>query len=176
MSAMTPASFPAESDQPPSIGVVATDGGPVLLGPVSALETWAGSRADGAPEGDYFEACQAARHQGTLQRGHATVMVLPTSVVDVLEPGDGTLWLTLEGMIEELWAAREQIVFRSLDRSIEVVAEMALLDAAWPLDAATADSDRFLPLSLRPGRYALDIGSESEVRGYFQVLRLRACD
>ena len=38
----------------------------------------------------------------------------------MLDPGDGTLWLTLEGMIEELWSARTSIVFKPLGRMIDV--------------------------------------------------------
>lgn len=158
---------------PPSVGVVATDGGPVLLGPVSAFESWAGSRADGAPEGDYFEACQFPGGYGSIDRGGASIMVLPAQVVDVLEPGDGSLWLVLEGMLEELWAERDAIVFRPLGLSI-AADDLALLDAAWSLLDAKADSERFflLPRS-GEGRYVLDEGSEAEVLGYFRVLRLQ---
>ncbi len=83
------------------------------------------------------------------------------------------MWLVLEGMLEEVWAGRDAIVFRPLDQSIGTD-ELALLDAAWPLDAAKADSERY---SLLPpaaaGHYSLDEGSEAEVGGYFRVLRLR---
>ena len=168
-----PSTTNADDAAPPSIGAVATDGGPVLLGPAWAFETWSGSRADSAPEGDYFDACRFPASYGELEREGASIMVLPAQVVDVLDPGDGTLWLTLEGMIEELWLERASIVFRPLGQTIAADA-LALLDAAWPLSDAMRDTDRFFALPpLTAARYALDDGSEAEVGGYSRVLRLR---
>lgn len=160
------------SDTPPSLGAVATDGGPVLLGPRRAFASWEGSRADAAPQGDYHEACGFPGATGQLEREGATITVLPSQVVDVLDPGDGTLWLTLEGMIEELWSERASIVFKPLGRTIEA-AELVLLDAAYPLSLAVAEADRFFALPPRAARYEIDQGSEKEHGGYFLVLRLR---
>lgn len=160
------------TDTPPSLGVVATDGGPVLLGPRRAFVSWEGSRADAAPQGDYHEACGFPGAIGTLEREGATITVLPAQVVEVLDPGDGTLWLTLEGMIEELWAARTSIVFKPLGRTIDAD-ELVLLDAASPLSQAVAEADRFFALPPRATRYEVEQGSEKERGGYFLVLRLR---
>lgn len=161
---------PAET--PPSLGAVATDGGPVLLGPRRAFASWEGSRADAAPLGDYHDACAFLGAYGVLEREGLSVTVLPAQVVEVLDPGDGTLWLTLEGMIEELWLERASIVFKPLRRTIEAD-ELVLLDAAYPLSLAVDETDRFFELPLQAERYELDHGSEKDHGGYFVVLRFR---
>ncbi len=123
--------------------------------------------------GDYHDAC--LRWQGEaapLVRNGADILVLPGSAVDVLEPGDGTLWLALEGELGELWAARESIAFRPLGRTLPSDG-LTLLDAAWPLAHARQASGRSLTLPTGAADWALDEGREAEAGGFFLVLRLR---
>ena len=144
----------------------------MLLGPRRAFSSWEGSRADSAPHGDYHEACGFPGAYGSLEREGASITVLPAQVVEVLDPSDGTLWLTLEGMIEELWSARMSIVFKPVGRLIDAD-DLVLLDAAYPLSLAVNEADRCYALPPRATRYELDHGSEKEHGGYFVVLRLR---
>lgn len=162
----------ADPDGPPCLGAVATDGGPVLLGPHHALRDWAGARPDGAPIGDYHDACQQWQGDGALTRHGATIVVLPATSADVLQHPDGTLWLAIEGNLEELWAARADLTFRPLGRTLPGD-DVTLLDAAYSLDGAQSDVDRVLVLPRLGAEVALDEGTEAVVGGYFRVIRLR---
>ncbi len=156
----------------PRAGSVASDGGPILLGPRRAFRSWTGARADGAPEGDYHDACRSPGGYGVLARDGASITVLPTYAVDALVVEDGALWLTLEGNLEELWAARSSIQFRPLGRAIDAD-ELLLLDAAYPLERAEREVERVFTLPRLADRYELDEGTEAPTGGYFRVLRLR---
>lgn len=162
---------PTLDDPPPTLGSVATDGGPVLLGPRHALTTWEGARADGAPGGDYQDACEFSGRYGSLERHGASILVLPSYAVDVLHLDEGVLWLTLEGNLEELWASRDTLVFASLERTLDAEA-LVLLDAAHTLERAENEAERIFALPQDSRKYALDEGREAP-GGYFLVLRLR---
>jgi hypothetical protein len=163
---------PIDPKDPPLLGTVASDGGPLLLGPREAFAGWEGARADGAPHGDYYEACRRAEDLGDLERGGAPILVLPTYSADVLQHPDGSLWLAIEGNLEEVWAAREDIAFKPLGRTLDAEG-LTLLDAAYPLSRAEGEDNRAFALPRLAARFALDNGTEAEVGGFFRVLRLR---
>lgn len=150
-------------------GVVATDGGPILLGPKRALETWAGALPEAPSDGDYADACSAAPF-GVLSRGGRECVVLRSKVADVVAPGDGSWWVLLEGTLEEIWVARETLRFEPLGREIDG-GGLVLLDAAYSVADARAETERVFELPTRAGAYVLEKGTEPE--GYMMVLRLR---
>ena len=153
-------------------GVVATDGGPVLLGSTKALSGWTGALPDMPPRGDYHDATQV-RGVGALRRAAGPVIVLRSHErsVDVVHPGDGVIWLILAGTIEDAWTERASLRFEPLGLTLAPVdAPFVLLDAAYPLKAAAAKTKRLFSLETKKVGYTLELGKDDGA--YVVVVRL----
>lgn len=139
------ASKTKRGDTPKSLGVVATEGAPVLLGKTSALEHWQGALAGMPPQGDYHDACTSP---GTLTRGASTLLVLSSHEcrAELLDAGRGVRLIVLAGDPADAWAARATLPFEEIACDLGE-GPHALLDAAFTFRAAKADADRYLAVS-----------------------------
>ncbi len=133
-----------------SRGVVATDGGPVLLGTRASLEAWRGFSHDEASRGDWIAACKASGAVAMLDRPDGAVFVLSSHVpvVEAFEAGRGTLLLLLWGDPEDLAEAVAGLVWQETGLVLPAGSPV-LLDAAWTMAAAAVDTDRMLPFPAR---------------------------
>ncbi len=149
---------------------VATDGGPILLATKQALASWQGALPDMPPHGDYTEAC-AIRDVGTLERAGLALVVLPSHAVDVMHPGDGSVWLLVAGTLEAVWAARDALDFEPLEPSLDASSgPLVLLDAAFTPARARSEPERSAAIRTKKTRYALERATGEG--GQLEVVRL----
>lgn len=166
--ATTSASEPAATMK--SLGVVATDGGPVLLAAKSALTKWQGALPDLPPAGDYPDAC-AITSLGPLERAGSPILVLSSHQpqVEALDTGDGALVLVLAGDPDEVREQHATLGWRDTGLALDGTAGLVLLDAAYSLRRARADEGRLLALPKLRGSLVVERAETDTL----EALRLR---
>lgn len=144
----------AKSDAMRSLGVVATDGAPVIVANASASRAWQGALPDLPARGDYHDAC-ALGPTGTLAREGVEVLVVFSheSRVEVLDAGRGRRLLVIAGDPERAWAERGALTFEPLPVDLGE-GPHTLFDAAYTLRAARDEDDRHVALSKKSVRFA----------------------
>jgi hypothetical protein len=163
---------PRATAVPARKAVVATDGGPVVLGCRRVLSEWAGALPDMPTHGDYHDAC-AEVGLFALQRSNGLVFVLSshTTVVDVYEVGKGVVWLVLAGSMDEAWSERESLRFEPLSPPLDGKSDaLVLLDAAYTLARARREEDRAVILRLSKAVYAIERAASED--GTLVIVRL----